>query len=33
MNEKQRLEVMRAYYASILFMDAQVGRLLKRWSA
>jgi iduronate 2-sulfatase len=28
MTEKQRLEAMRAYYAAILFMDAQVGRLL-----
>jgi len=28
LNEKQRLEVMQAYYAAILFMDAQVGRLL-----
>ncbi len=28
MNEKQRLEVMRAYYASILFLDANIGRLL-----
>ncbi len=28
LNEKQRLEVMQAYYASIMFMDAQVGRLL-----
>ncbi|MGH9719447.1 MAG: CehA/McbA family metallohydrolase, partial [Bryobacteraceae bacterium] len=28
LSEKQRLEVMQAYYASILFMDAQVGRLL-----
>ncbi|MBI4902375.1 MAG: sulfatase [Acidobacteria bacterium] len=28
LNEKQRLEVMRAYYASILFMDANVGKLL-----
>jgi uncharacterized sulfatase len=28
LNEKQRLEVMRAYYAAILFVDAQVGRLL-----
>jgi len=28
LNEKQRLEVMQAYYASILFLDAQVGRLL-----
>jgi uncharacterized sulfatase len=28
MNEKQRLEAMRAYYAAILFMDAQVGRVL-----
>ncbi|MEO7652172.1 MAG: sulfatase [Bryobacteraceae bacterium] len=26
--EKQRLEAMRAYYASILFLDAQVGKLL-----
>lgn len=26
--DKQRLEVMQAYYASILFMDAQVGKLL-----
>ena len=33
LNEKQRLEVMQAYYASILFMDAQVGRLLQAWSA
>jgi len=28
MTEKQRLEAMRAYYAAILFMDAQVGKLL-----
>lgn len=28
LNEKQRLEVMRAYYAAILFLDANVGRLL-----
>lgn len=28
LSEKQRLEVMRAYYASILFLDANVGRLL-----
>jgi uncharacterized sulfatase len=28
MTEKQRLEAMRAYYATILFMDAQVGKLL-----
>ena len=28
MTEKQRLEAMRAYYATILFLDAQVGRLL-----
>jgi uncharacterized sulfatase len=28
LNEKQRLEVMQAYFASILFLDAQVGRLL-----
>jgi uncharacterized sulfatase len=28
MNEKQRLEAMRAYYATILFLDAQVGRVL-----
>jgi uncharacterized sulfatase len=28
LTEKQRLEVMQAYYASILFLDAQVGRLL-----
>jgi iduronate 2-sulfatase len=28
LNEQQRREVMRAYYASITFMDAQVGRLL-----
>jgi len=28
LNEKQRLEVMQAYYASILFLDANVGRLL-----
>jgi uncharacterized sulfatase len=28
MTEKQRLEAMRAYYAAILFMDAQVGRVL-----
>ena len=27
MTEKQRLESMRAYYATILFLDAQVGRL------
>jgi uncharacterized sulfatase len=29
LSDKQRLEVMQAYYASILFMDAQVGRLLE----
>lgn len=28
MTEKQRLEGMRAYYAAILFLDAQVGKLL-----
>ena len=28
MNEKQRKEAMQAYYASIAFMDAQVGKLL-----
>jgi uncharacterized sulfatase len=28
MTEKQRLDAMRAYYATILFLDAQVGRLL-----
>jgi iduronate 2-sulfatase len=28
MTERQRLEAMRAYYAAILFMDAQVGRVL-----
>lgn len=28
MSEKQRLEAMRAYYAAILFLDAQVGKLL-----
>jgi uncharacterized sulfatase len=28
LTEKQRLEAMRAYYAAILFMDAQVGKLL-----
>jgi uncharacterized sulfatase len=28
MNEKQRLDAMRAYYATILFLDAQVGRVL-----
>jgi iduronate 2-sulfatase len=28
LSEKQRLEVMQAYYAAILFLDAQVGRLL-----
>ena len=28
LSEQQRLEVMQAYYASILFLDAQVGRLL-----
>jgi uncharacterized sulfatase len=28
LTEKQRLEAMQAYYASILFLDAQVGRLL-----
>ena len=26
MNEKQRKEAMRAYYASIAFLDAQVGK-------
>jgi uncharacterized sulfatase len=29
MNEQQRREAMRAYYASIAFMDAQVGKLLE----
>jgi len=29
MNEQQRREAMRAYYASISFMDAQVGKLLE----
>lgn len=29
MTEKQRLEAMRAYYATILFLDAQVGRVLQ----
>jgi uncharacterized sulfatase len=29
MTERQRLEAMRAYYAAILFLDAQVGRLLE----
>jgi uncharacterized sulfatase len=28
MSEKQRRDAMRAYYASILFLDAQVGRVL-----
>ena len=28
LTEKQRLESMRAYYAAILFLDAQVGKLL-----
>lgn len=28
MTERQRLEAMRAYYATILFLDAQIGRLL-----
>jgi len=28
MTEKQRLEAMRAYFATILFLDAQVGKLL-----
>lgn len=28
MNEKQRLDALQAYYASISFMDAQVGKLL-----
>jgi len=28
LNEKQRLEAMQAYYATILFLDANVGRLL-----
>ena len=28
LTEKQRLEAMRAYYATILFLDAQVGKLL-----
>ena len=28
MSEKQRLEAMRAYFASILFLDAQVGKVL-----
>ncbi len=28
LTERQRLEVLRAYYASILFVDANVGRLL-----
>jgi uncharacterized sulfatase len=28
LSEKQRTEVMRAYYAAILFLDANVGRLL-----
>jgi uncharacterized sulfatase len=28
MTEKQRLEAMRAYFASILFLDAQVGKVL-----
>ena len=28
LTEKQRLQVMQAYYATILFMDAQVGKLL-----
>lgn len=28
LTERQRLETMQAYYASILFLDAQVGRLL-----
>jgi len=29
MNERQRRDAMRAYYASISFMDAQVGKLLE----
>jgi len=29
MNEQQRREAMRAYYASIAFMDAQVGKLVE----
>jgi uncharacterized sulfatase len=33
LSEKQRLEVMQAYYASILFLDANVGRLLKALDA
>ena len=28
LTEKQRIEAMRAYYATILFLDAQVGRVL-----
>lgn len=28
LSEQQRLEVMRAYYATILFLDANIGRLL-----
>lgn len=28
LNEQERMEVIRAYYASVTFMDAQVGRLL-----
>jgi uncharacterized sulfatase len=28
LDKRQRLEVMRAYYASILFLDANIGRLL-----
>lgn len=28
LTEKQRVEVIRAYYATILFLDAQIGRLL-----
>jgi uncharacterized sulfatase len=28
LTEKQRVEVIRAYYATILFLDAQVGRVL-----
>ena len=33
LSEKQRLEVMQAYYASVLFLDANVGRLLKALDA